>query len=455
MNGCSRSSTLVVFVAGRVGFWLAVSILHLALLAWSSEQANHLSRHGDPPYRLHVLASIDPVKQVTLFQCYSNKAERPPSSLKYDPSIAREECCRAIQQLASEKEGPIADDVRTSLSIQCDSRAAGTGGVGSLAEVPALDARAGTNLLPSYVFLHAAPVTSTTRRQRTALADNEVGAEKRNLTVWSHLVWDALQKRVLLNGTNQLESAWEVLSSFHAPTLPPGPGGEPAHFHATLHSTLSDSGGMHRLLHVVITSHILPSMKSSSEETASCELDFHSLFYLPSGVFVNVHDAFDHPNDTRTNLRLQLITVKGAIIDEEKPEFVSPSHAILVRIHATIDAAQSPLIDEQHTLSFSMKLHLRYPPSISTAGDFVSRLVVLSPYLVSGTLRMTNAAETYRWTPSREDFASTPMAPQLHVAWVSAGKQADAGIVMVVTLLVLLGGAMSMLRGISKIVEWD
>jgi PIG-X / PBN1 len=455
MKGWSRSSnstlSAIVFLARRIPFWLAVLILHLPLSVSSPQQANDLTWRNDPPYPLHLLASFDPVQQVTLFQCYSNEAERRSSTLAYDPFIARrEECCRAILLLSESQEIPFPDDVRR--SIQCDNRAAGTGGVRSVAEVPAVDFLVVSNLLPSYVLLHAALVTSPTRWQPPAPADDdEAGAENRNVTVWSHLVWDALQNRVVLDRTNQLESAWEVLSSFHKPALPAESRVEPAHFHASLHSTLSDSGGMHRLLHVVITSHIPPRAKSSFEETGSWELDLYSLLYLPSGVFVNVHDAFDHPNDARTNLRVQLITVKGATIDEEQPEFASPSHAVLVRIQATVDAAESrPMDAKQHTMAFNIKLHLRYPPTISTAGDSTSRLVVLSPYLVSGTLRRTtNVEETYRWTPPKEDF------PRLHVAWVSAGKQSDAGVVMVVTLLVLLGGTLGMLGGISKIVAWE
>jgi hypothetical protein len=438
-------------------------IVHLPLLVLSSDQPNHHSGPSQPyKYPLHVLASFDPFNQVTLFQCYPNyptEAERLPSSFEYDPSIdRRDECCRGVQRLAENEDGPLADDFRMTLSIQCDKGAAGTQGVGLIAEVPALEVSAGNVLLPSHVLLHAASRTLPTRRQPTAPANAEGDTdsdEALNETVWSHLVWDAWQNRVLFDRTDQLESVWEELSSFFTP---PNPGGEPAHFHASLRSMLSDSGGMHRLLRVVITSHLPPGMKSTSGKTGLWELDMSSLFYLPSGVFVNVQDAFDHPHDARTNLRLQLITVEDAIIDEEQPEFSSPSHAVLVRIQATIDEAQFPLkCETQHSLSFGMKLHLRYPPSIATIGDSFSRLVIPSPYLLSGTLRRTTTgSEAYWWTPLQRDFvAGSQMAPQLHAAWVSAGKQFDAGFVMVVTLLVLLGGAMSMGSGISKIVVWD
>lgn len=240
--------------------------------------------------------------------------------------------------------------------------------------------------------------------------------------VWTCSVWDdnAQQEIPLSNDKSE-------------PTVPTDK--DPTAFRAVVRSALSQSGGMHRNLR-----HSLRVWLPSGVDTGT--VDLLLLVYIPSGMFVNVYDVLDAQ---RSDLRLTLHTVPGAVIDEEQPEFVSPGHAVYVRIRGNVDRSTA--------LEFATKVHFRYPAPVSGVNTY-TRVVLLSPTLVDGTLSATTTTATTMI--HRLHVEPEPFPPQPPIsAWVSAGREGDLLPVLFGTVGVALVGTLVMFRSISRLVVWD
>jgi len=202
-----------------------------------------------------------------------------------------------------------------------------------------------------------------------------------------------------------------------------------------IQSVLSNAGGMHRDLRHQLT---FDNQIKRDTHTQPSAISMIMMLHIPADLFVNVEDLFRVETD---GLVVQLVPMKE-VVDQEEPVFVSPPHGLLVEVtvehSATLDLA---------TFEFVTKLHVRYPlPFSNQEKGSTFRLAILPPpLLLSATRNDTNA-------PIRI-FGNNEQPPLL--LWVAAGHQDDYPLMLGITLLVALGGAILMLRDISRVAEWE
>ena len=201
-----------------------------------------------------------------------------------------------------------------------------------------------------------------------------------------------------------------------------------------IQSVLSDAGGMHRDLRHRLT---FDNQMKRDTHTPSA-ISMIMMLHIPADLFVNVEDLFRVETD---GLVVQLVPMKE-VIDQEEPVFVSFPHGLLVEV--TVEHSATFAFA---TFEFATKLHVRYPLPFSnqeTGSTF--RLAILPPpLLLSATRNDTNA-------PIRI-FGNNEQPPLL--LWVAAGHQDDYQLTLGITLLVALGGAILMLRDISRVAKWE
>jgi hypothetical protein len=451
--------------------------------------------------RLVVVGSIAVRERAAFFQCYNaNEGGADPSRghdgggeeglqarLDHRRRRYRQRCCQAIRRCAQStimtslerldknqsslwnsldlfrgdpQEALCGDDDFLAVSIPKDSVGRRAGLLDALVELPSVASSFDDDRdllrhpstaalrLPLYSLLLCQRQTSTTRIGRPMGAPTP-------MTSWHHVLWDDLQNRTVDPDDATSLPSWQ--SELEAA----GDGAK--FFDAELDSQLSESGGMHRTLRHSVTLRLPAEGARNPAEpkdgsSSSWALDMWILLHLPSDVFVNVQDAFEVPLEDKLNLRTSLVTVKGALIDEEQPEFASPSHAVLLRVQADVPLGENGL-SRQKSLAFTTKIHLRYP-SPTSGGDSFSRIVMLAPTIVSGTIRRSEATGSvlYQWKSPTSDTKSMHRfapPPPLLVTWMSAGHCEDLPWVTVVTLLVAVLGSIVMWREISRIADWD
>ena len=173
----------------------------------------------------------------------------------------------------------------------------------------------------------------------------------------------------------------------------------------SLHSTLSQSGGMHRDW----TQRIVSSDGDSSY--------YYVLLYLPADVFIN-------PEDEIPNIEF----IDPPLIDQEEPAFASSSHAVLVKVSCS------------NTCEFTIPLHIRYPKPSSNDKRYRT-LHIPSPRLFAAT---DGSVVVVRGS------SSSSLSFQ-----VATPPASDCNGVVIISVLAYLVGAIIMLRDMSKIAMWD
>lgn len=152
---------------------------------------------------------------------------------------------------------------------------------------------------------------------------------------------------------------------------------------AQFESVISQSGGMHRTM-----DHTLSMDASSTSLVTLQELEAFFLILVPKDMFMDAEDAFGEHRwkvqgllgDYNHTLELR----SDQVIDIEQPSFGSPQHAVVVRLHlqAPKNAASIAL-----NISFSTKIHLRYPSPVGHASSLYQPVVLIPPVLMGGTLK--------------------------------------------------------------------
>lgn len=196
-------------------------------------------------------------------------------------------------------------------------------------------------------------------------------------------------------------------------------------FSASLKSSLSETGGMHRLLHHSITVTCPPT-------TDTYKASLTMLLFVSEHVFIDVDDPFDSGNDVSFISKNQ--------IDIEQPAFASPQHVVAVQIHVDereCDYSPAPI-------EFATKLHVRYPPL--TSRGFLD-IALPAPFLYQAWLMdsFNNKNYTLRqssWQPPIETRVAT-------------GYDGDYTWVVTITILWSLVGSLMLLRSLSKVSKWN
>jgi hypothetical protein len=172
-----------------------------------------------------------------------------------------------------------------------------------------------------------------------------------------------------------------------------------------LKSTLSQEGGMHRL------------MTSSLQRTPNESGFYYLLMTVPEGMFVDLDDFLAHSTAT---------VYSAKVCDIEKTAFVSGQHVVIVQVPAETD------------MEISSKWHIRYPMPQNGGEEWIRNLP--QPQLLHW-----NGQELFHI----QDFSSMPDI------WVAAGYEQDYDIVMWGTVAACWVGVWIMLHDIASVSYWD
>lgn len=167
------------------------------------------------------------------------------------------------------------------------------------------------------------------------------------------------------------------------------------------------------------------------------------LIYIPSDLFVNTEDLLVvHPanNSPTTAIDVHLLQHAGEnyeIIDQEEPEFVSPSHSLLLRI-TTIPASSQ---EGEQQISYSIKFHVRYPrPSIHRF-----RSVAIPPSILLVEDEGSGIGHSYH--PILSDGFPQEM-------WIATGNPQHFYVVIISSILASVVGVILMFRDIARVSTW-
>lgn len=201
-------------------------------------------------------------------------------------------------------------------------------------------------------------------------------------------------------------------------------------FSTSLHSTLSPSGGMHRLLHHDLSISCPPNIPDGTLYQATLDM----LVYVTHHFFVDMDDALDV---LQSNTLPSLLSTKQRI-DIEEPAFQSPHHVVGIQVQVE----GSCTTNSSHT--FATKLHTRYPP-LTASGDL--HVAFPAPFLLHATLVIQD--ESY--VQSRDDFWW--QAPV--VTHVATGYSQDVMWVPMATILASVVGAFFILKSMAQVSKWN
>jgi hypothetical protein len=184
--------------------------------------------------------------------------------------------------------------------------------------------------------------------------------------------------------------------------------------------------GMHRQIHHRIFA------------TTNTTTTIFVLIYIPSDLFVNTEDLLEvHPlNNSLTADVHFLLAGPDCVIDQEEPEFVSPPHALLLKI--TLPASPG-----EQQIAFSIKIHVRYPqPSIHRF-----RSVVVPPPILL-LVRDEDSEIGHSIHP-------LPVHGYPQEMWISTGNSQHLYFVAVSSVVASLVGAILMFRDIARVSSWE
>jgi hypothetical protein len=203
----------------------------------------------------------------------------------------------------------------------------------------------------------------------------------------------------------------------------------------SLEGSLSASGGMHRTLHQRL--HLAPTIVPANHSRGVVEV----LVVLPPALFLNVEEAVQVLAPDNVQVRR---VWSPAVIDQEEPAFVSPSHAVLLELDFFLETTGDGLLTTTMTtvVEWNLLLHVRYPSPLPQGADF-GLVAVLPPVVWS--LHVGGVVLT-----SPRQWHTTMMDKEPLYLWVAAGRREHLGIAVAVTTAAALVGALVMLRAIVQ-----
>jgi PIG-X / PBN1 len=234
---------------------------------------------------------------------------------------------------------------------------------------------------------------------------------------------------------------------------------------AFVESNLAASGGLHRdLEHCITLTSPPPSSHAhgSLDTTGIMQVSLYLLIHLPSDLFVNVEDLFLYSNDAATTAASWNVTLVPplTVIDQEEPAFVSPAHALLVRVSARLgdDSSREWMPPPRYTMQFVTKLHVRYPKPFAAAYNKSAnfrRVMLPQPELLTGAVIRHHSTGMEMFNIHVQ--ACLPSSTFLYPLelWIAAGHQYQYAFVWWMTLLVAIAGALVMLKDIAAASTWE
>ncbi len=245
-------------------------------------------------------------------------------------------------------------------------------------------------------------------------------------------------------------------------------------FHVDMRTELSVSGGMHRTMDHTIS--VQPSSHpqlTSVHLTKNVNITLHMIYQLPSHLFINVEDCFQHgtsymlnDNDDTFQVQLQSLDIVPPLhpevlnIDQEEPEFMSPAHIVLVQIKLLLRNIETTSDDDDRLIKtpanihFSTKLHVRYPKPFS----------MLAPTLDDNEI----ASSTFRHLLMAPPVLTSGVTDDMHhdivvilqnqeaflQLWIACGHQSHFAFTILTTITVAIVGYFIMLYDLSTIADW-
>jgi hypothetical protein len=197
-------------------------------------------------------------------------------------------------------------------------------------------------------------------------------------------------------------------------------------FSAILSSALSETGGMHRLMHHSI------AISCPHGVAGPFQVSITMLLFVSEHFFVDVDDPFDTFGENEFFL-------SNSRIDIEQPAFASPQHVVAVQIIMK----ERAVCNDDSQIEFATKLHVRYPP-LTHEGNL--QVALLAPLLYQGWLTSKNI--NYTLTPWSS--YQTPMQTR-----VTTGFEQDYYWVGIITILWSLRGSYLLLCSLSKVSKWN
>lgn len=223
-----------------------------------------------------------------------------------------------------------------------------------------------------------------------------------------------------------------------------------------LDTKLAPSGGMHRDLHHSLLFYTERKHPFPENETYHGTVDF--FLHLPADLFINIEDCFRWINLPQNSFQIENIsTVSSALIDQEEPAFVSPVHLLRIRIQfsvlfSTVLSTRSITKGRdahQGSLEFTTQIHARYPKPLSPSELANFQLVLIPPpILISGNISNQSLDLDGMSWQEEENLEWLQW-------WVAPGQQRHFPLVMTVTIVVAVLGAIWMWRDLSQISAWD
>ena len=277
--------------------------------------------------------------------------------------------------------------------------------------------------------------------------------------VWRYLVWDEEGRTGVwidtnTTGTTPTPLLERFLSSYDLIDSLPGSQSltfrgkmnsseaeQEPRFHVNVTSVLSEEGGMHRRLHHELR--MLLPVPVNFRNASSTKFSIWIVVHIPSGLFINVEDAFQVGDKQDATTTIDLMTHPHIVIDQEEPSFVSPSHTILYRVQGTYVYPND--MGDEWRFHWDTLLHIRYPEPLQTETDSPPWITLLSPAVVAVAEEFQNVEGTLLW--KQQSFVSAIQGPiQFQVA---TGYAFDLIPVLLVTITTSLIGTVFLLRGMA------
>ena len=229
---------------------------------------------------------------------------------------------------------------------------------------------------------------------------------------------------------------------------------------ASVQSTLSEDGGMHRIITHVVS--VQTPFTSTIPSTWNGTIDM--LLVVPEDFFMDMDDPLEGivcPN-VASDCGVEYHLVTNDVVDIEQPAFDSPQHVVRIELKCLFHQRQQESSSFQ--IEFATKIHTRYPMPVAGRSIHTSeaigdpsmrvRIGLPAPRITGGTwtyAHMNKQPSTWRIQEAVEQ--------QDGETWLSttvpAGSEEDYPLVTIVTLVFALLGAALTLRDLSLVSNWD
>jgi hypothetical protein len=220
---------------------------------------------------------------------------------------------------------------------------------------------------------------------------------------------------------------------------------------ASLTSSLSKAGGMHRELSVSLT----VSSSNTAQDTKPWEATFFVLLVVSESWFIDVDDPFvgdcSAGKEESSSSSCHVDWIYPSIIDIEAPATNAIPHFVPLKVSVRSHVSSTDI-------QFGINIHTRYP-YLSETGQ--QTLTLLEPLLLGGYYRVgrvgVGGGDDREEEQELENYYPSWPSDTIraHTTTIGAGRPQDYEFVMVVTVLASFIGLIIGLRDIASISRWD